>query len=504
MEIWSFYFLLKLYLYIRGYIRFNAILNLLLAGFVFFPLKGTSPTKKFLRTGRSALGTFLAVALLYYDSWLPPIGKTISFLSDWVPKKEYIYRFLINVVNPVEIFVVLFLFLFCFLIRKRVTLMPVTVILISLTLPATISGYLTGKTDYLNSFRSSEAQRKVLFGQMKTGPDFDIIFLHVCSFSWDDLRTIGLENDPFLKQFQYLFTQFNSVTSYSNPAALRLMRANCGQPPHSALYTEAPDGCYLLESLRNLGYKTYTAFDHDGKYMDFSKQIQEWGKADKPIDVSDIPVRQYNFDGSPLLDNLDVLRKWRSEREASGEKRAVLYFNIVSMHGGSHRADQAEWWKQERAVLYKQSALKLFADLDSFFRELSASGRNSVVIFVPEHGMALKGSRFQGSDLREIPLPSITTVPVGIKLIGDGYPMIPASQEIISKPTSYLAISYMLSNLLKDFGGGKLLPPETVSNIPETPFLSENESTLIIRKNRDYFLYGKDMNWIRLSPEYIY
>lgn len=504
MEIWSFYFLLKLYLYIRGYIRFNAVLNLLLAGFVFYPLKGASPFRKFLRSTRLILGPILAISLLYFDSWLPPIGEAVDFLSSWAPTKEYVYRFLLNAVNPMEVLVAVLLFLLCFFVRKRVTLMPVTVILISLTLPATLSGYLSGKNDLLKNFRDSEGQRIVRFETPEAGdPDFDLIILHVCSLSWDDLRTIGFENDPFLKGFQYFFTQFNSATSYSNPAALRLMRANCGQPEHSSLYSEAPSGCYLLENLRNLGYKTYTAFDHDGKYMNFAQQIGIWGKADAAMDTSDIAIQQYNFDGSPLFDDLDILRKWLKVRGASEAKKAALYLNIVSMHGGSHRADQAEWWKKERPVLYKESALKLFGDLDTFFREVSATGRNTVVLFVPEHGMALKGSRFQGADLRDIPLPSITTVPVGIKLIGKGYPLIPAGQEIISKPTSYLALSYMLSNLFKNFGNGKLLPENVITKVPETAYVSENESNLIIKKDTDYFLYGKDMKWTRLSPEAI-
>ncbi len=41
-----------------------------------------------------------------------------------------------------------------------------------------------------------------------------------------------------------------------------------------------------------------------------------------------------------------------------------------------------------------------------------------MVVVVPEHGGALKGDRMQVSGLRDIPSPSITDVPVGVKFFG--------------------------------------------------------------------------------------
>lgn len=38
-----------------------------------------------------------------------------------------------------------------------------------------------------------------------------------------------------------------------------------------------------------------------------------------------------------------------------------------------------------------------------------------MVVVVPEHGGALKGDRMQISGLRDIPSPSITNVPAGVK-----------------------------------------------------------------------------------------
>lgn len=66
----------------------------------------------------------------------------------------------------------------------------------------------------------------------------------------------------------------------------------------------------------------------------------------------------------------------------------------------------------------KRGRKKFFDELDAFFTELEKSGRKVMVVVVPEHGGALKGDRMQVSGLRDIPSPSITDVPVGVKFFG--------------------------------------------------------------------------------------
>src|SRR5207248_1745854 len=88
---------------------------------------------------------------------------------------------------------------------------------------------------YLESFYGAESERVVLF-KKPSGPPFDIVIVHVCSMSWADLKEVGLDKDDFFKQFDYSFTNFNSVSSYSNPAVMRLLRSNCGQQTHADLY----------------------------------------------------------------------------------------------------------------------------------------------------------------------------------------------------------------------------------------------------------------------------
>jgi hypothetical protein len=165
-------------------------------------------------------------------------------------------------------------------------------------------------------------------------------------------------------------------------------------------------------------------------------------------------------------------------------------------------ADDPQWWKKERVVLYQEFGQRLFGNLNTFFKTLQSAGKNFVVIFVPEHGMALRGSSLQSPDIREIPLPAITTVPVGIKLIGDGVSPFPERQMTISKPTSYVALSHLLSSFLAAprFGRDSMLTKEVIDRIPKTKFLSENEASLVVKKDNDVFYYGKGKMWIKL-PE---
>ncbi|MDA8433668.1 MAG: cellulose biosynthesis protein BcsG [Nitrospiraceae bacterium] len=204
-------------------------------------------------------------------------------------------------------------------------------------------------------------------------------------------------------------------------------------------------------------------------------------------------------DYSPIYDDLEILNRWWKMREDSREKKAFLYMDITTMHGGAHWADDSEWWRKKPSVLYREFGLRLFGNIDAFLGKLEASGRNFVVVFVPEHGMALRGSSIQSPDIREIPLPAITTVPVGIKLIGPG--ISPISRQItVSRPASYLAISYLLKSFLSSsaFGRDEMLTKEVIAGIPETAFMAENEESMVIRQDGEVYYYGKGKKWITL------
>lgn len=502
---WSFYFLGKLYLFIKGYIRFNFIFNLLLAIFVFLPLPKDIRYRRTLKALKLFSGLVFAVLLLWYDSWLPPILYSIrTIIQNGIPTKEFVVQFLMSSINPWVIGVLLLILLACYFLNKRVTLTPAVIALILIVPLSGLGAKKANKEDidaYMDTFYKSESVRAVKFEQSKgNGPKFDIILVHICSLAWDDLKFIGLDNHPFLKQFDLLFANFNGATGYSDPSAIRLLLANCGQRSYSGLYQNPPKGCYLLESLREQGYETYSAIDNISTVNKFVDHVINYGMADPPIETKGIPIKQYNYDNSPLYDDLGLLRKWLEIRQRAGSDKAALYINITSLHGGAHAAGEKQWWDRNEVDRYKRYVLLLFEDLEKFFNDLSATGRNYVILFVPEHGVAMRGSSIQPQGLRDIPLPQITNVPVGIKLIGDGHPPVPEKQELISKPTSYLALAYMLSSYLKapPFGAGKSFPQDVIDNIPETSFVAENEIIKVAKKGPDYFMFDKDKKWVKL------
>jgi len=501
MGLWSFYFLAKFYLYFRGFIRFDFVLNLLFLIFLFIPVpKQLKRYHKSCAVVKFSSSVILGLLLLWHDSWLPSLWDAATFLEEQgAPTKEYIYRFLLGFFNPWEVAALAAILVFCILVRNRIKLTPVILAML-LIVPLHELGQHKGEGG-LDAFYRSEAARIIHFDKAKQeNPDFDIIILHVCSLAWDDLKAVALEDSPFFKQFDYLFTNFNSVTAYSNPSAIRLLRADCGQSSHDALYNEAPEKCYLFDALRRQGYETYFTFNHDGRYSNFASEVKRLGHLDEPIFPTGIPIQAYNFDGSPIYDDYAVLEKWWKIRQAGKSRRAAVYYNTVSMHDGHHWVGEKDWWKRNSLDEYKEFAQKLFADIRKFSDLVASSGRNAVIVFVPEHGLSLRGSTLQAPGLRDIPLPPITIVPVAIKLVGKEHNSAPVQTQIISNPASYLSVSYLLASFLEHnpfaLDGFKL--QEIDRNIPETNFVAENQGVQLVKKGSDYLLYGKEKKWMTL------
>ncbi|HDK37766.1 MAG TPA: cellulose biosynthesis protein BcsG, partial [Thiolapillus brandeum] len=74
---WNVYFLAKFFLYWKEYIGFHPLENLAFAAFLLIPAKST--TSGILRQ-MVALPT--GIALLYYDSWLPPVERLLNQASN--------------------------------------------------------------------------------------------------------------------------------------------------------------------------------------------------------------------------------------------------------------------------------------------------------------------------------------------------------------------------------------------------------------------------------------
>jgi hypothetical protein len=151
--------------------------------------------------------------------------------------------------------------------------------------------------------------------------------------------------------------------------------------------------------------------------------------------------------------------------------------------------------------IYRPRLTRLLGDLDRFFSELQASGRRAVVVFVPEHGAALRGDKIQIVGMREIPSPRISTVPVGIKLIG--LEENPARKSLtVSKPTSYFAVSQLLSGFIRatPFGKNSSSLEQYVRELPATEFVAENNDLVVARRGKQYFIRSKGAAWIEYDP----
>jgi cellulose synthase operon protein YhjU len=328
------------------------------------------------------------------------------------------------------------------------------------------------------------------------GPDFDIIMLNICSLSWDDLSHIGLDNHPFMNQFDVLFTQFNSATSYSGPAATRLLNASCGHLPHDDLYGNKPKQCNLFGHLEQLGFQTDLAMNHNGFFDNFLQIIQTQGGISAPLQSLDkVKVIQRSFDGSPIYSDSQVLAQWLKKREQTQAPRHALYFNSISLHDGNLIADKPAGFDSLQS--YGSRTQTLFNDLDGFFKSLTKTGKNYLVVMVPEHGAALKGDRMQFSGLREIPSPSIINVPVGIKFIGPNY-KVKQKTIVSSEPVSYLALSELLArvNQTNPFESPSNLAT-LLSGLPTTPVVAENSGVKMLMYSGQPYVQLDDGEWQR-------
>ncbi|MBZ7309191.1 cellulose biosynthesis protein BcsG, partial [Klebsiella oxytoca] len=120
---------------------------------------------------------------------------------------------------------------------------------------------------------------------------FDVLIINICSLSWSDIEAAGLMEHPLWKHFDLLFKNFNSATSYSGPAAARLLRASCGQLSHANLYQPSGSECYLFENLAKLGFTQQLMLGHNGVFGDFLKELRSLGGIQSPLmDQSGLPI----------------------------------------------------------------------------------------------------------------------------------------------------------------------------------------------------------------------
>ncbi|SCU76656.1 Putative membrane protein (fragment) [Cupriavidus necator] len=358
----------------------------------------------------------------------------------------------------------------------------------------------SGPDARLEGFRNQETRREVAFPRLAATPDtqYDVIVLHVCSLSWDDLDVSRARDNPLIKRFDFLFTNFSSAASYSGPAAIRVLRAACGQQSHKDLYEATAPGCHLFQALAQAGFATRILLNHDGHFDNFLKEVQKEIGVDNvaPPPNTGLPVAMRSFDNSPVVGDFDVLQRWFRSREQAGGGPQALYYNSVTLLDGNRLANA----RLSSLESYPLRLSRLLGDIDKVIEMVAQSGRRAVIVFVPEHGAALRGDGNQIAGMREIPTPGIINVPVGVKLVGLPGP----SQDTVTidAPTSYLGLSQLLSNLVADNPFAPQAPPlaQYADDLPQTQMVGENEATVTMREGKGYIVRTPDGVWIEGKP----
>ncbi|MDN4574259.1 cellulose biosynthesis protein BcsG [Pandoraea cepalis] len=538
MGIWNLYFILKLLLLWAGIIGFHVLPNFLFAVLLAIRLR-----PRWARIGRQVIALPAGAALLYYDSNLPPFARfveqlpallqfrfsyLIELLGRFVPTQFWLLLAILTLVYwivnrwvRVTTFVMLALLIVPLVLRFG-ALGPVTpVVAATGDTPAALSAgegattagvneFVSGDGEVplaanpdaaLDGFYTRELTRAVAMpAQVGAGPDFDIIFLHICSLAQDDLDVDNLANLPLLSRFDFVFKNFNSAASYSGPAAIRVLRAGCGQPTHKELYDPAGPQCYVMSDLKQLGFTPSLAMNHDGHFDNFMQEVQQnFGiQGITPFDNTRTRVAMRSFDETPVRSDGDVLQTWWQQRMTMPDKRVALYYNTISLHDGN----RLEGSRLPSAQSYPIRVKAMFDDFGQFIDTIARSGRKAVVVFVPEHGAALRGSKLQVSGMREVPLPEITHVPVAVKLVGfgNGAGASHGTPITISTPTSYLALMTLVSHLIANnpFAGTPDLA-SYAADLPQTAFVSANEQTTVMKYGGKQLIRGTDGVWVDLK-----
>ncbi len=231
---------------------------------------------------------------------------------------------------------------------------------------------------------------------------------------------------------------------------------------------------------------------HNGQFGGFLKEVRENGGMQTELMVQiNLPVILLGFDGSPVYDDTAVLNRWLDVTEKDKNSRSATFYNTLPLHDGNHYPGVS------KTADYKARAQKFFDELDAFFTELEKSGRKVMVVVVPEHGGALKGDRMQVSGLRDIPSPSITDVPVGVKFFGMKAPH-QGAPIVIDQPSSFLAISDLVVRVLD----GKIFTEDNVdwkkltSGLPQTAPVSENSNAVVIQYQDKPYVRLNGGDWV--------
>ena len=503
---WNLYFLSKVVLAWMGALDLKVLPNLLFLAALLVPLPW-----RWARITRTVVAVPVAVVLYYQDTWWPPFQRLLAQPGVLDFSADYWLELAQRFINW-QMVAVLVLLVVAYLLLKpwlRITTLSVLGMLgmavVALPSPAGLNWgtsqatAATGGADaaagtagalapasnetlnaWLAAFYQQQSGLKTVFPAPASAAPFDVIILNICSLAWSDLDEVGMRQNTLLDHMDLIFDDFNSATAYSGPAAIRLLRASCGQTSHTALFDPVPAECQLFSNLQRLGFQSELAMNHDGHFDNFIGELSQYGGLQaRPMDISAFPRALVAFDKSPLRRDGDVLNAWWKQRQAEQAQQVALFYNTISLHDGN-RIVGADG--RANAADYKARAQMVLGDMAGFVEAVERSGRRAMIVVVPEHGAALHGDRMQIPGMREIPSPSITHVPVGVKLVGMGTPASGGPRHV-PEPSSYLALSELVSRvyaLNAQSPAGARDWDSLLQGLPRTPSVSENEGAKVI------------------------
>lgn len=327
-----------------------------------------------------------------------------------------------------------------------------------------------------------------------------MIVLQICSMSWTDLQYAKQSRHPLVQQADFMFENFNSATSYSGPAVIRLLRGKCGQTEHDSLYNRAADNCMLFDQLRSVGFEVEMGLNHNGRFQDFSKLVANnlGGTAKQRVAHNEVQIGVQAFDGSQVGRDGDYLRTWWKKRIEQGGPAVAYYYNSITLHDGN-RVPNSQLNSLESYPLRLERVLN---DLQSVLGEIKRSDRKALVLVVPEHGAGLSGEYGQLVGLRELPTPSITKVPVFGYWIAPGYVASPAGPIAVRQPTSYAALGELLNRWIAQPAEQQLNPawPVLLSDLPSTRFVAQQGNITVMESQGSYWMKAPGTAWKMLGP----
>ncbi len=528
LGLWNIYFIITLALFLNQNIQINFLYNFALILFLSIPTKNT-----YKHIIKQIVATFSSSYILYDESYLPPINHLISQLREISQfNASYLWELSGRFVS-IDILLIVFIssmayFTFHNILKISTWVITIIVILgishcsqnlISYSSPhntnspplpsvklediKTNSALYSELNKYKKEFLDKQTNIQI---NLETNNfyknNFDILVLSVCSLSWDDIKYFHLESHKLFKEFDILFENFNSATSYSGPAVIRLLQANCGQKTHEAIMGGVSDKrCYLTDNLAELGYSFEFLLNHDGKFDNFASLVVDKGHL--PATPNHINFNPYllNFDNSHIHRDADMFSVWLQNRNNYDNKsnKTFTLYNTVSLHDGVHFNDKKQL---NAAATYEKRLNTLLDDMYYVLEGLKKSDKPTIVLFVPEHGANIKGDKIQIAGMRELPSPKITNVPVGLKVIGNNIKRL-GDQEVIKQQTSYTAISHLVNQILRKniFSENSFTPNELIKDIPVTQFVSENEGSIVMEFHNNYYYSFDNKEWMSYKIE---